>query len=107
MKDVIAINSYFTEPKLFANKADLLKAISNPQRLCIVRNLSKTEKLCVNDMKACLDESQPNVSQHIAKLKAAGIIYGVREGKNIYYSLCKNDSVKTLKDLIEVLFSED
>ncbi|MBK5254189.1 MAG: helix-turn-helix transcriptional regulator [Peptostreptococcaceae bacterium] len=100
------MNSYLNEPKLFISKADILRALSNPQRLCIVRNLSKTEKLCVNDMKVCLDESQPNVSQHIAKLKAAGIIYGKRDGKNIYYSLCENDSAEIAKDLIEVLFTE-
>ena len=55
--------------------------------------------------KGCKSECPSNVD--IAKLKAAGIIYGEREGKNIYYSLCESDSAETAKALIEVLFTEE
>jgi len=55
-------------------------------------------------MKDCLGEAQPNVSQHISKLKGAGIIKGQREGKNIYYSICDNEAVDTLKEVIVILF---
>jgi len=89
---------------MFTKKAEVLKAVSNPQRLCIVKKLIENDKLCVNDMKDCLGESQPNVSQHISKLKGVGIIKGKREGKNIYYSICDNETVETLKEVIVILF---
>ncbi len=98
------MSTYLKEPKIFTEKADILRAVSNPQRLCIVKKLMENDKLCVNDMKECLGEAQPNVSQHISKLKAAGIIKGQREGKNIYYSICENEAVDTLKEVIVILF---
>ena len=104
---MIKISDYLNEPMLFNEKAEIIKAIANPQRLCIIKKLCETDQLCVSDMKECLGEAQPNVSQHISKLKAVGIIKGNRNGKNIYYSLCENSSSEIVREVIKQLFNEE
>ena len=52
-------------------------------------------------MQTCLDIPQSTVSQHIQKLKAAGIIEGDRTGLEINYEV-RNEKVKKLiKAIIE------
>ena len=91
-----------TNPRLFEKKADILKAISNPSRLCIVHSLYLNGVCNVSQMQNCLDKAQSTVSQHVSKLKAADIISGERKGKEIYYSL-KNDEVKKI---VEIFFKK-
>ncbi len=94
--------TYSTDTKIFERKAEILKAISNPSRLCIVNRLCTEGPCNVTEMQECLDSPQSTVSQHVSKLKAARIIIGERKGKEIYYSL-KNDKVKKI---VEILFKE-
>ncbi len=54
-------------------------------------------------MQSCLGTPQSTVSQHIQKLKAAGIIEGRRSGLEIFYKV-KNDKVA---ELIRLLFYEE
>lgn len=82
--------------------AQLLKALAHPVRLCIVRSLMERGRTNVSYMDACLSLSQSGISQHLAKLKSAGIVQGTREGNEVYYELC-NDNVKAL---IQTLFNE-
>lgn len=66
--------------------AEIFKVLSNPARLCMVKGLM--EKQCnVGTIQACLHISQANASQHLAKLKAAGIIKGERRGNEICYKV--------------------
>lgn len=76
-------------------KAEFLKTLSHPVRLCILRMLLDQDQSNVSDMHCCIEVSQSNVSQHIAKLKAAGIIVGEREGTEIYYRI-KNEELKKI-----------
>ena len=51
-------------------------------------------------MQDCLNTPQSTLSQHIGKLRAAGIIEGKRQGKEIDYYV-SNDKVK---EIIKILF---
>lgn len=82
--------------------ADLLKVISHPVRLCIIRGLMHKGSCNVTYMQNCLDIPQSTLSQHLQKLRMAGIIEGSRNGLEINYTVC-ND---TVKELIDVLFKE-
>ncbi len=74
--------------------AEILKTIAHPYRLCIVKGLM--ENGCnVSRMQSCLDIPQSTVSQHLAKLRSAGIIKGQRKGLEICYSV-KNEEVKKI-----------
>ncbi|SDZ38143.1 Helix-turn-helix domain-containing protein [Proteiniborus ethanoligenes] len=81
-------------------KADILKAISHPIRLCIVKGLLENGAHNVTDMQSCLDAPQSTVSQHLTRLKAAGIVEGKREGVEIYYYLVNEE----VKNVIRALF---
>lgn len=81
-------------------KADILKSIAHPIRLCIVRGLFETGERKVTDMQHCLDVPQSTISQHLTRLKAAGIVEGKRNGVEIYYYLVNED----VKNVIKALF---
>jgi len=57
------------EYKKYEKKAEMLKALAHPIRLCIAKGLIDN-KSNVNNMQTCLGAGQSNVSQHLSKLKA-------------------------------------
>lgn len=86
----------------YERKAEILKAIAHPVRLCIIHGLLQEEECNVSKMQNCLEVPQSTVSQHLAKLKAAGIVEGKREGVEIYYRIVD----KEVKKIIQGLFEE-
>lgn len=78
--------------------SEKLKAIAHPHRLCIVNGL--LEKGCnVSKIQECLELPQSTVSQHLAKLKSAGIIKGTRNGLEICYSVVDEEIISIIKSL--------
>lgn len=69
------------------NSAELLKALAHPIRLCIVQGLLDTHGCNVTHMQQCLQLPQSTVSQHLSRLKSAGIITGERHGLEIRYKI--------------------
>ncbi|AST57674.1 ArsR/SmtB family transcription factor [Thermoanaerobacterium thermosaccharolyticum] len=85
--------------KKYEKIADKLKAIAHPYRLCIVKGLIDGE--CnVTTIQECLNLPQSTVSQHISKLKSAGIIEGTRNGLEICYRVVDNDIINIVKLLL-------
>lgn len=66
--------------------AEQLKLLGDRTRLTMLA-LLKERALCVCDIVDLLETSQPNVSQHLRKLKDAGLVMETRKGQWIYYSL--------------------
>ena len=97
---------YRTNPNLFITKANILKALAHPQRLCIVKNLCEKEHITVTDMQDCLGEVQSTVSQHLSKLKSARIIVGKREGTNVFYSIYDEETKEMVQAIINGIFSK-
>ena len=95
---------YRTEPEVFIKNADVLRVIAHPQRWCIVKTLCEKDHSTVTDMQDCLGEVQSTVSQHLAKLKAYGIITGKREGTFMYYSIANEEMRHKLQGIIKELF---
>lgn len=81
----------------------MLKVLAHPVRICIVKGLLDNGECNVSHMQNCLDAPQSTISQHLQKLRTAGIIEGRRNGLEIYYSVC-NEKVA---ELINVILSED
>ena len=92
-----------TDLELFTAKAELLKALAHPVRLCIVRGLLEQGECNVNKMQACLQIPQSTISQHIGKLRDSGMIKGKRQGVEIFYQVVNED----LKKVIQALFYKD
>ena len=82
-------------------KAELLKAISHPIRLCIVNGLLSDKGCNVTKIKGCLGVPQSTVSQHLAKLKSAGIVEGRRDGLEVHYYVVNKDIINVVNILID------
>ena len=80
---------------LLEQKAELFKSIAHPVRLCILAMLIREQQSNVTDIQCCLDVPQPTVSQHLAKLKSAGIVSAERNGTEIIYKIV-NEEVKNI-----------
>ena len=70
----------------FAEKSRLFKALSNDIRLRILDSLLKGE-CCVNNLVTDLNIRQPTISQHLALLRAAGIVEMKKRGTNACYCI--------------------
>lgn len=62
----------------------LLKTLADPTRLTIFK-LVLHDELCICEIQRLLGISQPAVSQHMARLKAAGLVRERRAGMWTYY----------------------
>ena len=80
----------------FEAAAEFLKAIAHPARVSILRRLEQGI-LCVSEMGGFLELAQPNISQHLAIMKHAGLVDCYVDGKQRCYFL-KDPRVKGLLD---------
>jgi DNA-binding transcriptional ArsR family regulator len=62
----------------------IFQALADPSRRAIFESLTRGEA-AVKEITARFDISQPAVSQHLAKLKDAGLVNDRREGRSVYY----------------------
>lgn len=85
--------------KQYEEIAELLKALSHPVRLCIANGLLGKGSCNVSHMQDCLNIPQSTISQHIQKLKSAGIIEGSRHGNEIYYSVTNPVVIKLIHSI--------
>jgi ArsR family transcriptional regulator, arsenate/arsenite/antimonite-responsive transcriptional repressor len=68
--------------------SDVFKALADPTRIRIVNLLSNsTEPVCVCDINAHFDLSQPTISHHLKKLTSAGVLQREQRGTWAYFSL--------------------
>ncbi|KZE46991.1 transcriptional regulator [Brevibacillus parabrevis] len=66
--------------------ADSLKALGDPTRLKMIA-LLKLRDFCVCEFVPIFKISQPAVSKHVGRLKAAGFVTETRKGQWVIYSL--------------------
>ncbi|MFM8511546.1 MAG: ArsR/SmtB family transcription factor [Betaproteobacteria bacterium] len=64
----------------------LLKALSNPDRLLLLCQLSQGEKT-VGELESLVGIVQPTLSQQLGVLREEGLVSTRREGKHIHYTL--------------------
>ncbi|WP_105619981.1 ArsR/SmtB family transcription factor [Vallitalea okinawensis] len=83
----------------YSRVSEILKALGHPARLCIVRGLIQNKGCNVSFMQNCLSLPQSTISQHISKLKAAGIIEGSRNGLEINYTVVDDDTINIINTL--------
>jgi ArsR family transcriptional regulator len=75
-----------------------LKVLSHPVRLCIVHGIAS--KGChVKQICETLGVPQPVISLHLSKLRAAGIVEGLRQGNHVEYRVTDKTTLELLKML--------
>lgn len=63
------------------------KCLSDETRLKSVLLVRHFNELCVCDLAAALQLSQPKISRHLAELRQQQVLVGDRRGKWVYYQL--------------------
>jgi ArsR family transcriptional regulator len=66
--------------------AEMFKAVSDPTRLKIINALVLSE-MCVCDIAALMEMTQPAVSHHLKVLRQLQLVKYRRDGKVVYYEL--------------------
>ena len=64
--------------------ADLFRTLADPTRRAVFERLGDGERT-VSELHTGFSVSQPAISQHLAALKAAGLVSERRAGRNAYY----------------------
>ena len=82
--------------------ADLCKTISNPRRQAII-DIIRDNELTVSELIKKTGIAQANLSQHLAILRAKGVVHARREGNNVFYSLLNPKIIKAYDLIGEVL----
>jgi ArsR family transcriptional regulator len=73
-------------------QAEVLKTLASPRRLDIIHRLAQGP--CeVGRLAEELGATQPNISQHLSVLRAAGIVDAERDGREVRYTLADPDVV--------------
>jgi ArsR family transcriptional regulator len=79
----------------------VLKLLGDKTRLTIMAIL-KQHECCVCELLEVFDMSQPSISQHLRKLKDAGLVKEDRRGQWIYYSLNpRNEFYDFIQDILQ------
>ena len=78
---------------------ELLRALASPLRVAIITELGRGAR-CVHDLVDALEVAQPLVSQHLRVLRGAGVVTGVRRGREIEYTLTDEHIAHIVADAI-------
>jgi DNA-binding transcriptional ArsR family regulator len=79
----------------------MLKLLANEQRLTVLCRLSAGE-MSVTELGEHVDLSQSALSQHLAKLRADGLVATRREAQTIYYRLSNPIAERLIGVLCEI-----
>lgn len=90
-----------TELKRF--KAEFFKALAHPGRLQIIECLRTGEKT-VGDIQAYLQAEPASASQHLALLRAKGIVVGRKSGTSVFYHV-RDQRIFDLLDVARAIFN--
>lgn len=81
---------------------NLFKVLSDETRMRILVLLYH-KKLCVCQIQGILEEGQPKISKHLAKLRDMGFVKDERQEQFIYYYIDKDNEL--LKDILEKIIA--
>jgi DNA-binding transcriptional ArsR family regulator len=88
--------------EVYKLQAEVLKTLSNPRRLEIVHLLADGPRE-VSRLAEDMGISQPNVSQHLAVMRAAGVVEAERDGREVRYRLSDPEIIEACQTMRGVL----
>ena len=84
-----------------SDAAALLRALSNEKRLMVLCQLGDRE-LSVGQLAPVVGLSQSALSQHLARLRAEGLVGTRRDGTSIFYRITDPAALKVIAVLAEI-----
>ena len=88
--------------EVYTLQAEVLKTLSNPRRLEIIHLLADGPRE-VSRLAEEMGISQPNVSQHLALMRAAGVVEAERDGREVRYRLSDPEIIVACETMSGVL----
>ncbi|MGH2463438.1 MAG: ArsR/SmtB family transcription factor [Candidatus Limnocylindria bacterium] len=79
--------------------AVVARALADPKRLCVLEYLADGGERSVGDLSRCVGCHVPNMSQHLAIMRSAGIVASRREGSTVLYRIAD----RSVLDLVGAL----
>jgi DNA-binding transcriptional ArsR family regulator len=83
------------------HSAAIAKALADAKRLCVVERLADGER-SVSELSRDVGCQVPNMSQHLAILRSAGIVATRREGNTVFYRLADPQVLEVYRLLQQV-----
>lgn len=84
-------------PELLERMADVLKTLAHPHRLRIVELLEREKSAPVHLVIARLGMPQTTVSQHLNRMRRAGLVGARRQGKEVWYGIADRGALTILE----------
>ena len=81
--------------------AVVARAFADPKRLCVLERLAEGER-SVSDLSRDVGCHVPNMSQHLAVLRTAGIVESRRVGSTVLYRLADDRVLEAYRLLQQV-----
>lgn len=86
--------------EIINDKANLIKAMAHPIRLCVLDQLIKNGEKNVTEIVDCMDVTQSNLSQHLSKLRDLGIVESRKEANQVYYACNRKDVISIVNSIM-------
>jgi ArsR family transcriptional regulator, zinc-responsive transcriptional repressor len=88
-----------TDEVALQRATDIFRALANPLRVEIVRELARGER-AVHELVEALEVSQPLVSQHLAVLRGVRLVERRRAGRYVTYHLVDDHVAHIVEDAV-------
>lgn len=83
------------DPRVLADAAEMIRVLGHPVRLRIVELLEGGDRT-VTEIQESLGVPQAAVSQQLARMRAAAIVRGRRDGANVWYGIADGRVIRML-----------
>ena len=90
------------DKKLYELHAEMCKTMAHAKRIEIIYLLQEGE-MHVDELAREIGASKANVSQHLAKLRAKGVVCTRKEGLKVYYKICNPKLIKACDLMKEIM----
>lgn len=84
------------DKKMMKRLTRIFKALGDEKRLSILRLINSRE-MCVCEIMAALDLTQPTASHHLGILERSGLAQERREGRWVFYSVASPLTISLIK----------
>ncbi|HEU5324577.1 MAG TPA: metalloregulator ArsR/SmtB family transcription factor [Candidatus Limnocylindria bacterium] len=96
-----ALQTTATDDANRVRAATIARAFADPKRLCVVERLASGER-SVSELSRDVGCQVPNMSQHLAVLRAAGLVTTRRVGSTVLYRLADDRVLDAYRMLQQV-----
>lgn len=103
----VLVKSKAHSPVQMLAPVSLFKCLADDTRARMTQLIVVEGELCVCELTAALQESQPKISRHLAQLRSCGLLQDRRAGQWVYYRLHPQLPAWVGETLTQVLKAED